>query len=319
MLSVYEKQVRLLLRVLALIDYTHPRGDDSPFFAIKGGTAINFFVWDMPRLSVDIDLAYCPINDRDTAVREIDLGMMRLADALRQKLGAKVQRTQAVGAAPKLLVSSGGATIKVEPNAVIRGTVFDTTMMPVSPAVEHRFAMSVNARCLAQADLFGGKLCAALDRQHPRDIFDVHLLLNQIGITQNIRKAFLVYLISHPRPIHEILSPNLNQKIEDVYHREFQGMTDLNVSLATLKDMQAALAPHIRSLLSDEERDFLVSFKDGTPNWALLGIPHAASLPGVQWKLYNIRKLKNNELKHGEYLEKLKRLLADDIRGTVGI
>ncbi len=315
-LSVYEKQVRLLLRVLALIDYTHPRGDDSPFFAIKGGTAINFFVWDMPRLSVDIDLAYCPINDRDTAVYEVDLGMLRLADALRQRLGAKVQHAQAVGAPPKLLVSLGGVSIKVEPNAVIRGTVFDTIMMPVSPAVEHRFAMSVNVRCLAQADLFGGKLCAALDRQHPRDIFDVYLLLKRIGITQNIRKAFLVYLISHPRPIHEILSPNLNQQIEDVYHREFQGMTELNVSLATLKDTQATLAPHIRSLFSEDERDFLVSFKDGAPNWSLLGIPHAASLPGVQWKLHNIRKFKNNKPKHKEYLTKLKRLLYDELPST---
>jgi len=309
MLSAYEKQVRLLLRVLALIDYTHPNGDSSPYFALKGGTAINFFVWDMPRLSVDIDLAYCPVNDRDTALSEIDLGMQRLADAIRQKLGATVQRTQAVGASPKLLVTSDGVNIKVEPNAVIRGTVFETVSATVRPTVESQFAMSASVRCLGQADLFGGKLCAALDRQHPRDLFDVRLLLEHTGITEDIRKAFLVYLISHPRPIAEILSPNI-QQIEEIYQREFHGMARISVSLPELQEVQAMLASHIRNLLTDTEREFLISFKRGMPDWGLLDTQHAATLPGVRWKLHNIGRLKNEKFKHTAAIEKLQIILS---------
>ncbi len=308
MLSVYEKQVRLLLRVLALIDYTHPKGDGSPYFALKGGTAINFFVWDMPRLSVDIDLAYCPVNDRDTALSEIELGMQRLADAVRHKLGANVQRTQATGTSSKLLVTSDGVTIKVEPNAVIRGTVYETVVAAVRPSVESQFAMSASVRCLGQADLFGGKLCAALDRQHPRDLFDVRLLLEQTGITEDIRKAFLIYLISHPRPIAEILSPNL-QLIEGIYHREFQGMSRSSISLPELQEVQAMLASHIRSLLTDTERKFLISFKRGMPDWGLLDTQHAATLPGVRWKLHNIKKLTDDKEKHVAAFEKLKIIL----------
>ena len=52
----YEKQVRILLRVLPLIEYDHPESG-APFMALKGGTALNFLLCNLPRLSVDIDLA----------------------------------------------------------------------------------------------------------------------------------------------------------------------------------------------------------------------------------------------------------------------
>jgi hypothetical protein len=308
MLTTYEKQVRLLLRVLALIDYAHPDEDGLPFFALKGGTAINFFVWDMPRLSVDIDLTYCPVNERNVALSDIDRGMQRLADAVSQKLGANVHHVRSRSASPKLLVTTDGATIKVEPNSVIRGTVFGTSMVALRPTVENEFAMSVRVRSMSQADLFGGKLCAALDRQHPRDLFDVSLLLQQTGITEDIRKAFLIYLVSHPRPISEILSPNI-QSIEEVYQREFDGMARKSVSLASLQELQASLATHILGLLTDSERQFLISFKKGSPDWGSIDIPHANKLPGVLWKLHNIHTLKLNRRKHAEYIKRLEQLL----------
>jgi predicted nucleotidyltransferase component of viral defense system len=303
----YEKQVRLLLRVLSLIDYTHP--DGRPFFALKGGTAINFFVWDMPRLSVDIDLAYCPVCDRETALDEIHDGMHRLAETIRSRIGARGQFSTGATGAPKLVVAADGVTIKVEPNTVIRGTVFDTDVSAVHAAVEARFAMSVRARHLGLADLFGGKLCAALDRQHPRDLFDVHLLLERVGLTDDIRKAFLVYLISHPRPLAEVLSPNLHP-LEELYEREFRGMTIQEYSLKTLLEVQRNLAPLVLTSLSDAQKEFLLSFKMGEPRWDLLGIPHAKALPGVLWKMRNIQALSENRKKHAASVRKLESLLA---------
>jgi predicted nucleotidyltransferase component of viral defense system len=58
----YRKQVQLLVRVLPLVDV-------ETCFALKGGTAINLFYRELPRLSVDIDLLYIPRDDRDTALK----------------------------------------------------------------------------------------------------------------------------------------------------------------------------------------------------------------------------------------------------------
>ena len=58
-----------------------------------------------------------------------------------------------------------------------------------------------------EAELYAGKLCAALDRQHPRDLFDVHILLKGAGVASPIRRAFTVYLAAHNRPMHELLQP----------------------------------------------------------------------------------------------------------------
>ena len=73
-------------------------------------------------------------------------------------------------------------------------------------------------------DIYGGKLVAALDRQHPRDLFDVMQLYANEGITPAIRRAFVVYIASHNRPPHEVLSPILRDITQD-YERTFVGMT----------------------------------------------------------------------------------------------
>lgn len=74
--SVFFRQAELLLRTLPLL---HEETD----FAAKGGTAINFFVRNMPRLSVDIDLTFIPITDRVTAHDRISATLLRLSKRLR--------------------------------------------------------------------------------------------------------------------------------------------------------------------------------------------------------------------------------------------
>ena len=58
--SSYKAQVDLLLRILPFVA-------KEENFALKGGTAINLFVRDMPRLSVDLDLNYLPFDNREAA------------------------------------------------------------------------------------------------------------------------------------------------------------------------------------------------------------------------------------------------------------
>jgi predicted nucleotidyltransferase component of viral defense system len=304
-LNTYEKQVRILLKVLALVDYDHPDGGGAPFLALKGGTALNFFLWNLPRLSVDIDLAYCPVNDRQTALHDIVDSMKRLRTRIERLLpAATVVLTSPGSGVPKVIINHDGVMVKIEPNGTIRGTVYETEYAGLQPEVENRFEMAVEVRCLSIHDLYGGKICAALDRQHPRDLFDAAQLLDTEGITEKTRKAVLVYLLGHNRPMSELLDPHF-KPLADVYEKEFRGMTRRSVTVEQLEATRIRLVQEIRTGLSDNDKHFLLSVKRGSPKWDLLGVPHAQHLPAVLWKLHNIKQLQKNSSKYAEALQKL--------------
>ncbi len=207
----------------------------------------------------------------------------------------------------KLLVSSGDATIKIEPNLIIRGSIAAPIDLDLSQKTQDHFQVFVAAQTLSTEDLYGGKLCAALDRQHPRDLFDVKLLLDDPGITPEIRRAFVVYLAEHNRPMSELLDPRL-QDIKELYEREFAGMVTVNASFETLKAVQKSLAPILLESLDDDERHFLISMKSGDPDWDVLEIEGLQNMPALQWKLLNIRKM--DARKRNEQLEALQDLLG---------
>src|SRR5690606_38488775 len=100
------------------------------------------------------------------------------------------------------------------------------------------------------ADLYGGKIVAALDRQHPRDLFDIKLLFEQDGITDQVLTAFVVYLLSSNRPIHEILNPN-KLDISGVFKEHFEGMTSQPIQLTELLDAREQLTEAISERLTE--------------------------------------------------------------------
>lgn len=161
----YRAQVELLICCLPAIA-------SAPDFVLKGGTAINLFLRDMPRLSVDIDLTYLSISDRATALTDIRTQLAAIAEALRRTVpGVNIQLVE--GDAPKLLVDQSGARIKVEPSIVIRGSLVPPVSSELCTAAQEAYELFVEIQRLDSADLYAGKLCAALDRQHPRDLFDI--------------------------------------------------------------------------------------------------------------------------------------------------
>ncbi|WP_338834967.1 nucleotidyl transferase AbiEii/AbiGii toxin family protein [Bradyrhizobium septentrionale] len=81
---------------------------------------------------------------------------------------------------------------------------------------------------------------AALDRQHPRDLFDVRDLLANEGITDDLREAFIIYLISHDRPISEVVVPR-RKDIEHEFTHGFEGMSADEVSLDELLEARETL------------------------------------------------------------------------------
>jgi len=294
----YRRQAELLIRILPLIN-------PITVFALKGGTAINFFVRDLPRISVDIDLAYLPVNERQAALADISLSLTKISGKIEKTLPGSLivsKKFHGQNLLKGLIIRWNESSVKIETNPVIRGTVFGTRMKALSPRAQHLFEVSADIRTLSSAELYAGKICAALDRQHPRDLFDVNLLLKNEGVSEETKKAFLVYLISHPRPIYELLNPNFTD-IRSVFENEFRGITVDDVGYGELVTTRERLVALIMNSLTSEDRQFLVSVKKGKPEWDLLGLENVAQLPAVRWKLLNIGKM--GRVRHGKSLARL--------------
>jgi len=301
--TIFFKQAELLLRILPLID-------KEEVLALKGGTAINFFVRDLPRLSVDIDLTYLPVNERSFALDEIRRILLKISEGIKKRIsGTEVTPKKILGTdvIKGLIVDRAGVTVKIEPNLVLRGNVYPPEIKILSKKAQDLFELSLQCRILSSYDLYAGKICAALDRQHPRDLFDVHLLLENEGIKTELRKAFIVYLISHPRPMVEILNP---QKIDisGIFEKEFKGMIAQSITLEELETTRDKLVATLREELTPNERQFIVSMKQGQPLWDLLEIEGIEDLPAVKWKLLNI--LNMDPIKHKKAVHKLRDYLG---------
>lgn len=299
----YSNQVRLLLMVLPIIA-------EVEVFALKGGTAINFFWRDFPRLSVDIDLTYLPVKDRNESLRDIKKSVQQVAKKVEERFrNVIVTKNESGGTLSKLILRTNDAQIKIEVNTVLRGTLFKPVEKEVSAYIQDEFELFAAIKTLSIEDLYGGKIYAALDRQHPRDLYDIKLLLENEGITKNIKTAFIGYLISHSRPLHELLNPH-RLGLKQIYKSEFMGMTREKTSLEELIEIQERLPKLLLQGLTMAEKEFLLSFQQATPKWGLIPVPHLKRLPAVQWKLININKM--DKTKHRVMGEKLESVLTGE-------
>lgn len=281
---IYLATARLLMEIAPVVF-------ESGIFALKGGTAINLFLRDMPRLSVDLDLVF---TDHRLPRAE---ALAAINEALRVAQGQLVKRrlkVQAVSAADmgetKLLVHRDDLAVKIEVNTVIRGTVYPTQTMALTAAASDALMADLELPLLSSAEIYGGKLVAAMDRQHPRDLFDVMELFAHGGITPEIRRAFVVYLASHNRTLHEVLFPT-PKDIRLSYEGSFAGMTTEPVALEALLETRARLFRELPEALDASEREFLRTLVRAEPNWSLLGIPHVKELPAIRWRLQNLEQL----------------------------
>ncbi|HNV60549.1 MAG TPA: nucleotidyl transferase AbiEii/AbiGii toxin family protein [Rhodoferax sp.] len=288
--QTYIDTVRLLLAIA-------PAVFASGRFAMKGGTALNLFVQDMPRLSVDIDVVYTDhVPDRDTALQHIaqELGTIK---SMLEGRGLQVrQPTNALGDEVRLLVANDTALVKVEVNFVFRGTVLPVQAKPLVDAAQDIFTTAVSVPVLAIEELYGSKLVAAMDRQHPRDLFDVMHMLSRFGWQASFVDCFVAYLAGHNRPVHEVLFPKI-KPLEPAFTNEFVGMTRDEVTLETLMQTQAQLIDELPRHLLSRHREFLLSLVRCEPDWTSMPFAHLRELPAVKWKLMNLGKLKKSHAK----------------------
>ncbi len=295
------EQARLMLRALP-----HVAAEES--FGLKGGTALNFFVWDMPRLSVDIDLTYLPIQPRAESLRGISDALLRIKKSIEKThRDLNVHESKTGGFVLKLVVRSPATNVKIEPNTVIRGALDGVVTRDLAKKARSTFETAMKVRTLSEPALFGGKICAALDRQNPRDLFDVMHLLDSPGLTPAIRQGFLIHLISHDRPMHEVIDPP-RKDVRAAFETEFEDMTDDSVEYETLVEARERLIVRLKTDLTLPEKQFLLSIKEGKPEWKLIDFEGVERLPAVQWKLKNIGKMA--PAKREEQLAKLRKKLG---------
>jgi len=304
-LDIYRAQVDLLLQVL-------PYVAKEEIFALKGGTAINLFVRKMPRLSVDIDLTYLPVDSRENALRNIEKALTRIKADIRKNIPEVTVHPVPLndGTDVKLNCQSRDAQIKIEVNTITRGIIFPTELMPVVDSVQDEFGKFAAINVVSFAELYGGKICAAVDRQHPRDLFDIKLLLENEGLTDVIWEGFKIGLISHYKPISELLSPILKDQ-KPAFETQFAGMTLEPFTYNDYESTRKTLIEIIQQRLTDDDKKFLLSFETGMPKWDLLPYELIKKLPAVKWKLLNIQKLKEaNPKKHERMINDLIKTLG---------
>ena len=284
----YRQQVELLVRTL-------PSVAAESVFALKGGTAINLFVRDLPRLSVDIDLTYLPVKPRSESLSDIDETLQRIGESISESVpDAKVfpSRLDKTGTLNRLVVRSPKAQIKIEVTPVTRGCVFEPTVMTVSEKVEDQFSFA-ETLVVSFDDLYAGKLVAALDRQHPRDLFDVRDLLANEGVSDTLRQAFLVYIVSHNRPAAEVLAPR-RKDIEHEFQNNFVGMTTAPVKIEDLIAAREEMIEIVVGQMPQEHRNFLIGLERGDVDWQLVNLQEVAELPAIRWKLSNLDKVQSD-------------------------
>lgn len=283
----YISQADLLLRVI-------PHIAKEKTLALKGGTAINLFLRKMPRLSVDIDLTYLPFDKRDIALSNISESLERIKESIQKFIpGIKVSNHSVKGNEVKLILQSESAQVKIEVNTITRGHLYPERVLQINETVQKKFQ----------------KFAAALDRQHPRDLFDVYLLFQESGFTEDVKNGFIGALVSHMRPIHEILKPHLLDQ-RSAFENQFEGMSAISFTYQDFETTRTRLVKEVNLSLKDKDRTFLLSFKQGNPDWQQFPIQRLHEMPAVQWKLMNIQKLKKADPeKHIEFIQKLESIL----------
>jgi predicted nucleotidyltransferase component of viral defense system len=295
--NLYKEQVRLLLRILPVIY----REED---FAVHGGTAINLFVKNLPRYSVDVDLTYIPIGTREVSMAEID---KKLA-AISLQLQRVVPELNIRPVPNKLLCTVGRSTVKIEVNGIKRGIIGPTIEMPLCDKAQTEFGMYCKARIVPLEQLYGGKIAAALSRQHPRDLFDYNYMDTDKIV--DLKRGFMFALLGSDKPFIESLSPNvINQ--HEALENQFRGMTDVPFTYENYESTREQLIKFVNEMLNEEDKSFLISFEEGSPQWESSAYNDFMEFPSVQWKLQNVNKLKTqNPAKHRQEVNRLKDYLG---------
>lgn len=295
----YARKVEILLRMIPLVT-------EEGVFAVHGGSAINLFVRNLPRYSVDIDLTYIPLEDRDSSLAHINGHLSSIAAKAKKVFrGMHIVEKSDIS---KLICEYQGRQIKIEVNQTKRGIIGGNVIrMPVCDKAQEEFGLYCETDIVPLTQLYGGKVAAALSRQHPRDLFDVKYMEYPIEKT---REGLLFCLLGSDRPIHESFAPSLIDQ-HNALTNQFEGMTDTPFIYEEFEQTREKLIADVNALVTQEDKAFLLSFESAEPDWNRFEFSYFQNYPSVKWKLRNLSKLKSmNPDKLKIEVEKLEQVLG---------
>ena len=296
--KLYRQQVELLLKII-------PALAEIESFAIHGGTAINLYVLDLPRYSVDIDVTYTPIKPREESFSEIHKNL----SIIKEKIKTTIPNVIISEKPNKIYCTQKDVMVKVEVSGTKRGIIEPCEIKYLCQKAQNEFETANKAKIVSLSQLYGGKITAALDRQHPRDFFDVKLMFDFITNFEQVKKGFFYCLLGGDRPIIESLAPNRIDQQETLV-KQFAGMTEVPFSYNDYEDTREKLIDFINSNLTQQDKDFLIAFEEDNDLSQFTDYQTYLQFPSVQWKLQNINKLKEiNPIKHQESIKKLENYL----------
>ncbi len=273
--------------------------------ALHGGTAINLFIREMPRLSVDIDLTYTRLDSRESAL----LGIRTALGGIKARIEKILRDVRVIDRSDKgkLQISNSRSTVKLEVNLIGRGTIGEPKEMPLVLKAQEEFEVFCSMPIVPFEQLFGGKICAGLDRQHPLDIFDVKYLLENEGFTPKIKEGFFLCLLGSDRPTHELIDPNLQDQRRTL-ENHFDGMSYESFGYDEFETVRRQLVTTIHKSITHEDAEFLLRFTNVEPDWSLYNF---SAFPAIIWKLQNLKRLKDtNPAKHSQQYQILSAMLA---------
>lgn len=301
--EIYKRQVALLIRIMPLVYQIKD-------FAVHGGTAINLFHKNMPRYSVDIDLTYIHIQEREESLRTIKEHLTILKKNIEKTIpNIKVIPKYDIW---KLQCTLNGATVKIEVNGTKRGVIGEIEEKMLCQKAQQEFSMACKARTVSYSQLYGGKITAALSRQHPRDLFDCKYM--EINTFNEVKDGFILCLLGSDKPIIESLQPNdIDQS--KVLENQFKGMSDIEFTYEDYEKTRKKLINQVNTSLTETDKAFILSFEEGNPDWSKCSAGDLSNYPSIKWKLQNIINLKEtNPLKYKQGIEKLKQFFSKENR-----
>ncbi len=301
-----------VIRLIELLDSLRSHPFLKRRIALKGGTALNFFIFDVPRLSVDIDLNYIGAIDRETMLAE-QPKMRQALEAVCGRLGIRVKRVPSQHAGGKwrlsyITVTGRPGTLELDVNFMLR-----TPLWPYEILDSHAIGsfQATQVPVLDVHELAAGKLAALFARCAARDLFDTNRLLRQAGFDRGrLRLGFVVYGAINRRDWRTVTVDDVKADPEEI-DRQLIAMLRGNEAPARhdVKVWGERLAADCRELLTvvlplqPNEREFLDRLNDYgeiVPELltAATGLQSVIrSHPGLLWKAKNVKE--HRRLKRG--------------------
>lgn len=258
-------------RLADFLEYlnTNPILKDS--LALKGGTAINLTIFNLPRLSVDIDLDYLITNSREEMLENREVINTTIDGYMVSRGYSKNPKTKNPHSLDSWVYDYMGASgnrdnIKIEINYSLRSHVLEAEERPI---ITEHFTSEYKVKSLAPIEIYGSKINALLSRAAARDLYDtrnmIHFSLFDKSEEELLRKCVVFYAAVSAKDLNKTFD---TKAIDSITQRKIK--TDLLPVIKRKDDFELESAKKlVKEYISDlmvltsEEKEFLDRFENG--------------------------------------------------------